>query len=191
MTRLAAWLISMLASGACMADAPLWTLQDTSTLGFTATLQGAEFSGEFETFDAEIRFADSDLATSHFSVTVEIASVNTRNVDRDDALRGGDFFDAAHWPSAHFEAMQLRHVDGNDFEALGMLTIRDRTRALTLPFRFTRTQDAAKLAGNVTISRLNYGVGQGDWADTRWIGEDVTIAYRLDLARADPEGTRR
>jgi polyisoprenoid-binding protein YceI len=164
-----------------LAQAPPWNLAAGSTLQFAATQQGAEFGGRFDSFAAEIQFEPAELASSHFLVTVAITSVNTDNGERDDALRSSDLFDASRWPEARFEAAEFRAVGDDRFEALGSLTIRDQTHPLVLPFNFTREGTRGTLRGEVTISRLDYGVGQGEWADTQWIGERVKVRYVLAL----------
>jgi len=161
--------------------APAWRVTETSWLGFRAIQQDAEFEGRFDRFDAEIAFDPSALGGSRFYVTVHMASVNTGYGERDDELRRPDLFDVQRFPEALFVAEDFHHLGEDSYEALGELTMRDQTRVLTLPFRYTRDGDAATLTGGVTISRLDYGVGQGDWADTRWVGEDVTIEFNLAL----------
>jgi len=71
------------------------------------------------------------------------------------------------------------------FEALGKLTIRDVTREIRLPFGFKPAADGARaeLAGGIAIRRLDYGVGQGEWQDTQWIGDEVRIRFTLHLQR--------
>ena len=71
------------------------------------------------------------------------------------------------------------------FEALGRLTIRDTSREVRLPFRFQAAADGkpAILAGGTTIRRLDYGVGQGEWQDTQWLGDEVRIRFTLQLQR--------
>jgi polyisoprenoid-binding protein YceI len=165
------------------AQAPAWRAAEDSRLGFTATQQGAPFDGEFETFRAQVRFSANDLEGSRFTVTVDVASVDTQNAERDETLRGAEFFWADRWPQARFEASEFRRVNDSDYEALGKLTIRDQTHSLTLPFTFSSAGSTAELSGKVSISRLRYGVGQGDWADTRWIGDQVEVSYRLQLSR--------
>jgi len=77
------------------------------------------------------------------------------------------------------------HAKGaGKFEARGRLTIRDVTRDVLLPFTFTPAADGqhATLAGGTTIRRLDFGVGQGEWTDTTWVGNEVKIRFELRLA---------
>ena len=61
-----------------------------SSITFVGTQAGAKFEGVFEKFTADIRFDPKDLATSRFDVQIDTASVNTKDGERDDIIRGGD-----------------------------------------------------------------------------------------------------
>ncbi len=65
------------------------------------------------------------------------------------------------------------------------LTLRDVTRDVTLSFTFEPAADSgtAVLEGGTTVRRLDFGVGQGEWRDTRWVGDEVTIRFSLFLRR--------
>ena len=73
-----------------------------------------------------------------------------------------------------------------EYEAQGRLTIRDRTRDVPLRFRFTRSAaGAAVLEGRATLRRLEFGIGaEGDWRDTRWVGDEVEVRFELRLRGA-------
>ena len=74
----------------------------TSTLGFKGSYQGDAFSGKFKSFSAQVRYDAADLASAKFDVTVDLASADTASSERDDTLKGSDFFAVAKFPSAHF-----------------------------------------------------------------------------------------
>ena len=158
-----------------------------SRLVFLATQAGAEFEGRFTRFAPQIRFDPADLADSRFEVEIDTRSADTQDHDRDSALASGDFFATARWPTARFETTSFSARGQGKFEARGRLTIRDVTREVTLPFSFTPAADGrhARLAGGTTIRRLDFGVGQGEWTDTTWVGNDVRIRFDLELASID------
>jgi polyisoprenoid-binding protein YceI len=74
--------------------------------------------------------------------------------------------------------------------AQGALTIRDVTREVALPFELTigphpdaAGQLQARASGELAIARLDYGVGQGDFASTRTVGDEVVIRIAIDATR--------
>ena len=156
-----------------------------SSLGFTANQSGGDFDGQFEKLTARIVFADADLAGSSFSVEVETGSVNTHDDDRDTALRGEDLFHVSKYRQARFVTTGFTRKAPGTYEALGKLTIRDVTRDIRVPFTFSTTtesgQTVAWLKGGVTLDRLDYGVGQGDWKDTTWVANEVKVKFSLRL----------
>ena len=169
-------------------EAPFWDLTAESRLDFRAVQQGAEFTGSFEQFRAEIQFSPGQLTQSEITVTVVMASVNTAYDDRDEALRSEIFFDVAQWPEAVFRVSEFHDLGGDDFDAVGDLTIRDRTHRIQLPFRFSGDGENAHLTGETVISRLEYGIGLGEWADSPWVGPDVTIQFDLTLTVSTTPG---
>jgi polyisoprenoid-binding protein YceI len=168
--------------------APTWTVEDGSAIRFTAYQEGAPVDGSFGVFTAEIVFDPNDLAASRVAVEIDTASVATGHKDRDTALRSSSLFDVARWPSATFVGDRLSHHGGDRYEAHGRLTIRDVTREVILPFQLSIREDGesrrADAHGELTISRLDYGVGQGEWASTGTVGEEVVI--RLEIIASAP-----
>lgn len=175
--------VGLLASAYALGDAPVWTVMDDSRLGYSLYLGDDEIGGEFTVFDAHIQFDRDMLATSHFVVSVKPEFVDSQDATQDNALRGSDFFDVEMYPESLFEAHAFQHIEGNRFEGLGQLTVRNQTHPLTLPFTFTTNDSGAILEGDLVISRLEYGVGQGDWSLIDFLKEEVTVKYRLLLTR--------
>jgi len=66
-----------------------------SSLAFAGKYQGETFSGTFPGFRTTVRFDPADLAGSHLSVTIPLATATTRNPDYDGEMRGASFFDAS------------------------------------------------------------------------------------------------
>jgi polyisoprenoid-binding protein YceI len=179
-------LAALLLGAGCAQAAPAWTTYAArSRLGFTATQAGGDFDGTFRRFDARIAFDPSDLAGSRFEVVIETGSADTGDADRDALLDGSEFFAVARWPTARFTAGRFVALADGRFEAEGELTLRDVTRRIRLPFTFRRSDDGlrAELAGGIAIRRLDYGVGQGEWRDTQWVGDEVRIRFELQLTR--------
>jgi polyisoprenoid-binding protein YceI len=77
----------------------------------------------------------------------------------------------------------IRAVDATHFEADATLTIRDKTVALKFPFAFEPNADGARLKARVTLDRLAFGIGSGDWADASMIGHQVEVNVDLSLVR--------
>jgi len=163
-----------------------YTLDPTkSSLEFTFAQAGAQNKGKFAKFPVTFDFAPDNLAASRLDVTVEMGSLDTGDQERDGTLRGPDLFDVAKFPQARFTATQINKT-ATGYEAVGKLTIHGVSRDQHVPFTF-RTADeqghpVGYMTGKTTIKRLDFGVGQGDWKSTEWVGNDVTVSYTLRLA---------
>ncbi len=154
-----------------------------SSLGFTAIQAGARFDGHFERFSAIVDFDPAEPAAGRFDVRVDLGSVTTREAERDGILKGVDFFATARFPEARYVASDFRR-DGDGYLADGKLTLRGITHPLRVRFRFTPDgADRARLSGGARLSRLAFGVGQGEWQDTEWVGDEVEVRFDLLLER--------
>jgi polyisoprenoid-binding protein YceI len=180
MKRLAILLLALALP--CVAAATDYTVQPAaSTLGFSGTFQGESFDGRFGQWTAAISYDAASLASSKFDVEVTVASVKTGDKDRDSALPGSDFFDAAKFPRAHFVTTGFRQ-NGAQVIADGNLTLRGVTRPVSLAVTFKPQGSGATLDVSGTVKRLDFGVGGGEYADTSVIGADVKINAHLQLA---------
>lgn len=190
--------VTLIAATAAAAPAPApatatavvtrYTLdQARSTLEFAFTQAGALNKGHFGRFPVSMDFSADNLAASRLEVGVEVNSLDTGDKDRDDTLRGADLFSVAKFPQAHFSASQIVKTAAG-FEASGKLTIRGVSRDTRVPFTFRTAPEAGAMVGymngKLTIRRLDFGVGQGDWKATDQVGNDVTVSFALRLTAA-------
>jgi polyisoprenoid-binding protein YceI len=53
-----------------------------------------------------------------------------------------------------------------------------------VPLTIRSTAQGVELSGETTIKRLDYGVGQGEWASTEWVGDDVKLTYKVTMTKA-------
>lgn len=155
-------------------------------LTFRATQAGAEFEGRFTRFVAQLEFTPGDRPAGRFDVAIATGSVDTAERERDDLLRSAEFFDAARVPEARYLATAFARVEGDTYEARGRLTLRGVTRTVPLRFTWSGTAAAPALTGAATLRRLEFGVGQGEWRDTSWVGDEVRIAFALRPVAAAP-----
>ena len=181
MKRLAIILLLALVLPGTAAAADYTMQPASSTLGFSNTFQGEAFQGHFEQWTAAIRYDPANLAASKFDVTVQLASVKTGDSDRDSALPGEAFFDAAKFPQAHFVTTGFRR-SGNQVIADGTLTLRGVSKPVSLQVNFAPRVGGATLDVSGAVQRLDFGVGSGEYADTSVIGAEVKITAHLQLA---------
>lgn len=164
---------------------PAWVVDHAaSKVGIGSTFDGQAVSGSFRKWDADIRFDPKDLAHSSVTATIDVGSASTGDADRDAALPDTPWFYAAKFPKATFVSHSFKALGGNRYEAAGELTIKGVTKPLTLPFALVITGNTAKMNAAVSVNRLAFGVGQGEWATTEVIPAAVQVTIALTARRA-------
>ena len=182
MKRIAIAALLLMTGSPLAAGAHAWKVDPAhSALAFTGTYQDEKFEGRFKRFDAKIDYDPADLAHAKYDVTVDIASVDTANTERDQALPGKDFFDTARFPRAHFVTTRFRKSASGEVLADGTLSLRGVARPVTLAVKFTQAGNGATLDVDATLKRLDFGIGSGDWSDTSMIGNEISVHGHLVL----------
>lgn len=160
-----------------------WTVERGGRLGFTARWNSEAVEGRFDRWRADIRFSPDQLAASRINVTVDLASANTGDGQRDDSLKGSDFFDTAAHPSATFTARDVRHLGGDRYDARGALNLRGASKPATLRFTLSIEGKRAQVSGTALLDRTAFGIGQGEWASTDAIASGVDVAFAFTATR--------
>jgi polyisoprenoid-binding protein YceI len=143
-----------------------YTLDPTHTrIGFVARhAMVTKVRGSFNEFEGTAVVDGTNPADSSVRVTIDAASIDTRNAQRDEHLRTNDFLALEQYPQITFVSTDIRQVDETTFEVSGDLTIKDVTNRITVPFEFEgASQDPygnqrIGFDGSVTISRKDYGI---------------------------------
>lgn len=154
-----------------------------SKLTFSFQQAGAENKGEFKQFATELNYDEKNLAGSSLKVTVQTGSFDTQDKDRNDTLAGADLLDPKKFPTAQFVSSSFAK-GAKGIEAVGKLTLHGVTKDLRVPLTIKPTTAGAELSGEATIKRLEYGIGQGDWKTTEWVGDEVKLQYKVALTKA-------
>ena len=173
--------VALLLVAAAAGAAPLYPVVPAqSSLAFSGTQQGERFSGVFRSFDAHIQYAPDDLAGSRLDVTIPLKSLDSKSPDRDQALATADWFDFARYPTATFHTVAVR-ATATGAVADADVTIKGRTKRIAFPFTWSGRAGGATLDARVTLDRLDFGLGAGEWADESMVGRKVDVFVHLTL----------
>ena len=154
---------------------------DGGTLEFTAVQAGAKFTGAFKDFHVKLDFDPATPQTGSLDVSVATASVDTQDGERDQILKSPDFFSVEKYPQAVFHAAHFERA-GAGWRATGDLMIRGVKKTIPVSFTLVPAGAVTVIKGSAILKRLAFGLGQGDWASTEWIGDDVDVRFELKLA---------
>jgi polyisoprenoid-binding protein YceI len=167
------------------APVPLYAVQPGSALQFQGTQQGERFTGRVMQFDARITFDATRLPESNFDVTMQLKSLDSRNAERDQAMQTTDWFDVSRYPTATFRTVAFRSTPQGPV-ADADLTIKGRTKRIVFPFQWQPNGSLATLDARVTLDRLDFGLGAGEWADDSVVGRRVEVLVHLQLNKTAP-----
>ena len=175
-------------------DRASWSVDyNHSEVGFSARHMGMfKVRGDFRTFSATIEFDESDLNTLEVSATIEVESLETGVERRDNHLRSSDFFDVATYPKITFTSKEIRNVNGNEFELVGDLTIKDVTKEFVLEGTFLGAIETprGKRAGfelSAILDRFDYHLNFDRLTEAGGLiaGREITITLSLELTKQE------
>lgn len=139
-------------------------------------------SGSFSEFDASVETDNDNFKNANFTFTGKIASIETKNKDRDQHLKSGDFFDAETYPELSF---QSKSFDGETM--IGDLTIKDVTKEIAIDVTFNGIaedpygQTKAGFEASADISRKDFGLNWNSVTEAGSIVVSDRVKLVLDL----------
>ena len=170
-----------------------YTLDPAHTrIGFVARhAMVTKVRGAFNEFEGTGTLDGTNPANSRVQVTIDTASIDTRNAQRDEHLRGNDFLAMKEYPRITFSSTGVRQLDATTFEVTGDLTIKGVTNSITVPFTF---EGAAKdpfgnlrigFEGSVTINRKDYGITWNAALETGGVlvSDKVTLEFEISAIK--------
>ena len=170
-----------------------WTLDPAHTrIGFVARhAMVTKVRGSFNEFEGTAVLDGANPANSKVQVTIDAASIDTRNAQRDEHLRSNDFLAMQEYPQIPFSSTGVRQVDETTFELTGDLTIKGATKAITIPFTFEgAARDPfgnlrAGFEGSVTINRKDYGITWNAALETGGVlvSDKVTLEFEVSAVK--------
>jgi polyisoprenoid-binding protein YceI len=159
-----------------------------SRLGFVARhAMVTKVRGAFNEFEGTARIDGEDPTRSSVEITIQVASIDTRNEQRDAHLRTNDFLDLDNYPTISFVSTAVEHLGGNDFEVTGDLTIKGITKSIRIPLEFQGMvkdpwgNDRIGFEGSVTVNRKDWGVNFNAALETGGvlISEKITLEFEI------------
>jgi polyisoprenoid-binding protein YceI len=183
-------LLSALIAAPVWAQAVDWVVDNGhSHVGFSVShMVVSEVEGEFKTFQGKVVLDEKDPTKSQVEFTIDAASINTDNEDRDKHLKSADFLDAPKFPKLSFKATKITKA-GKGYKLKGELTIHGVTKEVSLDATLSEAIQnpwgklvrAVKVSGK--IKREDFGLTWNKTLDKGGllVGSDVTLNVKLEL----------
>jgi polyisoprenoid-binding protein YceI len=154
-----------------------------SEIAFTLSQLGVHFNGRFRKWRADVDFDPAALARSHAVIDVDLASIDFASEDSEDAARGPQWFDTKRFPVAHFASTSIASRGGDRYDVIGLLSLKGITHDCVVPIVVKPDASGNRVAeGSFAIRRLDYRIGEGEWADPATVANDVIVKLRMVLA---------
>lgn len=166
-----------------------WNVDVTHTnVGFVVKhMMVTKVRGNFSDIEGTIEGNPEQLENAKINFRVGLASVDTKNEDRDNHLRSADFFDVENHPNMTFESTNIKKVDDDEYELTGNLTIRGVTKEVTFDVEYLGMGTnpwGVKVVGfeaDTKISREAFGLTWNQALETGGVLVSDEVKIQIDL----------
>ena len=157
------------------------SLGGESALSFSIVFEGSQATGNFRHFAVHSDFDPNEIEGSWLQVEVDTRSASMDSEEIDAGMAAPEWFDSQQFPQAVFASAKIQRSGPDDFVAEGDLSIKGVSRRVSVPFRWSLEGEHSVISGRVALSRLDFGIGSGEWQDESVIANEVEVEYRVVL----------
>jgi polyisoprenoid-binding protein YceI len=151
----------------------------------------SDVEGTFKTFDGTMEASKPDFSDAKINFTVDVASINTDNDQRDNHLKSDDFLNAAKFPQMKFTSTSFTPQGDNKYKLAGNLTIRDVTKPVTFDVKYGGTVTAmggthAGFKATTKVDRFDYNLKWSKATEAGGLvaGKEVDITINIDFKKS-------
>ena len=157
-----------------------------SEIAFTTKQMGVPVDGKFGSFSAQITLDPKKPETGSVAFTIDTGSARFGSAELDAEVPKPTWLNVPRFPQASFASSAIRAAGPGRFEVAGKLSIKGAVRDVTVPVQVTQAGAMSTATGTFTIKRLDFKVGDGEWADTSMLANDIQVRFKLQLTGLAP-----
>ena len=165
------------------APAPRKVDQAKSSIRFVTKQMNVPVEGQFKRFDATVAFDPAKPEATRAEFVVDLGSIDLGNAEGETEARRKTWLDVEGFPKAKFVAESVKQTAPGKFTATGPLTIKGASQPVTAPFTLNDAGNLRTVEGQFTMKRLAYKIGEGPWADTDTVADEVLVKFRFTLPK--------
>jgi polyisoprenoid-binding protein YceI len=150
-----------------------------SSIVFSGTHAGKDFSGSFKSWRGQISFDPARLAEAKAIILIDLASAHTGDKIYDGTLPQADWLAIRTSSQGRFETSSIKASGKNSYVAQGFLTLRRIRLPVTLPFTLSITGKQAVMQGQTSLNRLAYGIGKSSDAAGDWVSLNIPLTIKV------------
>ena len=147
--------------------------QNTSSIDFIIKNLGVNVDGHFNTFTINAAF-NADAELTNVSGEITVASIKTGIESRDEHLLKDDYFDVENHPLITLKSRSISKLSDTEYSVIAELTIKGKTKEITIPVLVQRTDSKYKIAASFAINRRDFDVGGGSFVMSKTVKIEVT-----------------
>lgn len=142
--------------------------------------------GQFENFDVQVENGEN-FPNAKIIASIDTASITTKNEQRDQHLKGDDFFSSDNFPQITFVSTQINKKAENEYEIVGDLTIKDVTKTVTLQAEYGGIgkdpwgNQKAGYAVEGKINRADFGLTWNAALETGGVMVSEEVKFQADI----------
>ena len=187
---LCAALLGTLALPAAAQPKTALLLSAGSEIGFTTKQMGVPVDGKFSAFTAQVALDPKKPETGSVNFSIDTGSARFGSAELDAEVPKPTWLSVAKFPKATFQSSSIKAAGPGRFDVTGRLTIKGSVRDITVPVQLAQsaagTTAISIATGSFTIKRLEFKVGEAEWADTSLLANDVQVRFKLVLSGLAP-----
>ncbi len=158
----------------------------SSEIAFVSKQMGVAVEGKFKKWSAQITLDPKKPEAGKVAFTIDTGSASFGVPETDAEVGKAPWFNAAKFPQASFTSSAIKALGGGRFEVRGKLTVKGVAQDAVVPVAVTQSGAASTATGAFTIKRLDFKIGEGEWADTSMVANDVQVKFKLALTGLAP-----
>ena len=178
-TRTAAALLALVFTLPAFAQSPQKIVADKSHIRFAFKQMNVPFEGRFRNFEATVAFDPKKPEATKAEFVVDLASIDLGNPEGETEARRKPWLNIEAFPKAKFVASAVRTTGPGKFEATGPLSIKGATQNITAPFTLVDAGGMRTVEGQFPLRRLQFKIGEGPWADTETVADEVIVRFKF------------
>ena len=158
-----------------------------SEIVFTTRQMGVPVEGRFGRFTAQVALDPKKPESGSVSFSIDTGSARFGAPELDGEVPKPIWLNVAKFPQATFQSSGIKAAGAARFEVSGKLFIKGRARDIVVPVQLAASGANSVASGSFVLQRLDFKVGEADWADTSLLANEVNVKFKLVLSGLAPQ----
>jgi polyisoprenoid-binding protein YceI len=153
-----------------------------SEIAFQVKQSGVPIDGRFRVFDAQVALDPKAPQTGNVMLSIDTASATVGFAESDAELPRPAWFNAQKFPRAVFQSSAIKAIGPGRLQVAGKLTIKGTSQDVLVPVTMAQTGALSTASGEFVVKRLDFKIGENEWADLSLVANDVRVRFKLVLS---------